>query len=188
MLFLLVRRGFGVERDHRQQLFGVGEHFLLDHRAQLLVAGPVRVAAVVVGAGAQHEVHDLVAEVLRVADAGRLLDLLQLRVQGRTVEQLAGIRVAVLLILDPEVGVGDIAVEDVLPVFRVGFQVGGLDLLADELGVFRDQVAFQELQVALGQLLRELFALDLLFQHVEQVHRVGRHLGVVEVEHRARGS
>jgi hypothetical protein len=30
--------------------------------------------------------------------------------------------------------------------------------------------------------LRELLALDLLLQHVHQVHRVGRHFGAVEVE------
>jgi hypothetical protein len=53
--------------------------------------------------GAQDEVHNLVTEVFRVADPGRLLDFFQLRVQGFTVKQLAGIRVAVLLILDPEV-------------------------------------------------------------------------------------
>ena len=67
--------------------------------------------------GAQDEVHNLITEVFRVADPGRLLDFFQLRVQGFTVKQLAGIRVAVLLILDPEVSVGDITVKNVLPVF-----------------------------------------------------------------------
>src|SRR5690606_17854598 len=37
VLLLLVGAGLGVEADHRQQVFGVGEHLLLDHRAQLLV-------------------------------------------------------------------------------------------------------------------------------------------------------
>src|SRR5690606_8384015 len=42
-----------VEGDDREKLFGVGEHLLLDHLAELLVAGPVRVLAVVLGAGTQ---------------------------------------------------------------------------------------------------------------------------------------
>ena len=145
---LLVGGRLGVEGDHRQQVLGVREHLLLDHLAQLLVAGPRRVLAVVVGPRAQHEVDDLVAEVLRVADAGGLLDLLELGVQRRAVEALAGVGVAVLLFLDPAVGVGDVAVEDVLAVLRVGLEVGGLDLLADELGVARRQVALDELEVA----------------------------------------
>ena len=66
--------------------------------------------------GAQDEVHNLITEVFRVADPGRLLDFFQFRVQGFTVKQLAGIRVAVLLILDPEVSVGDITVENILSV------------------------------------------------------------------------
>ncbi len=96
--------------------------------------------------GAQHEVHNLVSEVFRVADPGRFLNFFQLCVQGFTVKQLAGIRVAVLLIPDPEVSVGDVPIENVLAVFGIGFRVGGLDLFADKLGVFRDQVAFQELR------------------------------------------
>src|SRR5262249_39620960 len=58
----LVGARLGVEADHRQQLLGVREHLLLDHDAQLLVARPQRVLAGVLRAGAQHEVHDLVAE------------------------------------------------------------------------------------------------------------------------------
>src|SRR5690606_24741713 len=65
VLLLVFLAGLGVEADDRQQVLGVGEHLLLDHHAQLLVAEPGRVLAVVVGAGAQHEVDDLVAEVLR---------------------------------------------------------------------------------------------------------------------------
>lgn len=132
--------------------------------------------------GAQHEVHNLVSEVFRVADPGWFLDFFKFRVQGFTVKQLAGIRVAILLILDPEVSVSDVPVEDVLAVFGIGFQIGGLDLFANELGVFRDQVAFQELQVAFSLLLWELFTFNLLFQHVEQMYRVGGHLRVVEVK------
>jgi hypothetical protein len=42
---------------------------------------PGRVLAVVVGAGAQHEVDHLVAEVLGVGNPGRFLDLLQFLVE-----------------------------------------------------------------------------------------------------------
>src|SRR5450830_1681708 len=129
--------GLGVERDHRQQVFGVGEHLLRDHRAQLLVAGPRGVVTVVLGAGPQHKVDHLVAEVLGVADAGRLLDLFEFVVQGPAIQDLAGVGVAELLVLDPEISVGHIAVEDVLAVLGVALQVGGLDLLADELGIAR---------------------------------------------------
>jgi hypothetical protein len=122
-----------------QQVLGVGEHLLLDHRAQLLVAGPHRVLAGVVGAGPQHEVDDLVAEVLRVGQAGRLLDLLEFGVERRAVEDLAGVGVAELLVLDPEVGVRDVAVEDVLAVFGVRLEVRRLDFLADEFRVAGDR-------------------------------------------------
>ena len=63
------------EADHRQQILDLAEHPLLDDLADLLVAGPGRVLAAVVGPRAQRELDDLVAEVLRVGDAGRLLDL-----------------------------------------------------------------------------------------------------------------
>src|SRR6185295_16216414 len=182
VLLGLVGARLGVEADHREQLLGVREHLLLDHRAQLLVARPGRVLAVVVGASAQHEVDDLVAEVLRVRDAGGLLDLLELGVQLGAVEHLAGVGVAVFLVLDPVVGVGDVAVEDVLAVLAVALEVGGLDLLADELGVARREVLLDEAEVLLLELGRELLALDLLLEHVHQVHRVGGDLGRVEVE------
>src|SRR5574337_418153 len=86
VLLLIVGTGLRVEADDGQELLGVREHLLLDHAAQFLVARPARVLAVVLGPGTQHEIHHLVAKILRVADAGRLLDLLQLVVQGRAVE------------------------------------------------------------------------------------------------------
>ena len=98
------------------------------------------------------------------------------------VEDLAGVGVAVLVVLDPVVGVGDVAVEDVLAVLAVALEVGGLDLLADELGVARRQQLLDEADVLVLELLGELLALDLLLQHVHQVHRVGGDLGAVEVE------
>src|SRR5206468_2315488 len=62
VLLLLVGAGLGIEADHREQFLGVREHLLLDHGTQLLVAGPKRVLARVVGPRPQHEVDDLVAE------------------------------------------------------------------------------------------------------------------------------
>src|ERR1700752_2793054 len=51
LVFLrFIRACLRVEADHRQQLFGVAEHFLLDHRAQLFVTRPQRVLAAVAGA------------------------------------------------------------------------------------------------------------------------------------------
>ncbi|MNT38897.1 hypothetical protein D3C72_1751070 [compost metagenome] len=96
---------------------------------------------------------------------------------------MAGIRITVLLILDPEVCIGHVAVKNVLTVFRVRFQIGRLDLFADKFGVFRDQIAFQVLQVFLCQILRELLTFDLLLQHIEQVNRVRGDLCVIKVEH-----
>ena len=132
--------------------------------------------------GAQHKVDNLVTEIFRVTDTSRFLNLLQLRIQRFTIEQLTGIGIAILLILNPEVGVGHVAIEDVLTILGIGFQVSGLNLFANELGVFRDQITFQVLQVFFRLVLRELLTFNLLLQHVKQVHRVGRHFGMVKVE------
>ncbi|MNF28014.1 hypothetical protein D3C84_86820 [compost metagenome] len=183
MFLLVLFAGLGIEADDWQQVLGVGEHFLLDDHPQFFVAEPGRVLAVVVGPGAQDEVDDFVAEILRIADAGRFFDFLQFFVQRNAVEDFAGFRVAVFLVLDPEVGVQHITIEDVLAVLAVGLEVGGLDLLADEFDVTRCQVLLEEAQIAFAGLGLELFLLDLLFQHVEQVHRVGGNFVRVEVEH-----
>jgi len=119
--------------------------------------------------GTQNKVDDFVTEVFRITDPGRLLNFFQLGVQGFAVKQLTGIRIAILLILNPEICIRDVTVENVLPVFGIGFQIGGLDLFADELGVFRDQIAFEDLQLTFSLLLRELLTLNLLFQNGEQV-------------------
>ena len=84
---------------------------------------------------------------------------------------------------DPEVGVQHVAVEDVLAVFAVGLQIGGLDLLADELDVAGSQVFLEVTQVTLAYFGRELLLFDLLFEHIEQVHRVGGDFMRIEVEH-----
>ncbi len=123
------------------------------------------------------------AEVLRVGNAGRFLDLLQFEVELAAIEDFAGIGIAVFLILYPHVGEADIAIEDVLAVFGIRLQIGGLQFLLDELGVMRRQVFLQVGDVALLQFRRQLLLFDLLFQDVQQMHRVGGDLAVVEVEH-----
>jgi hypothetical protein len=57
---------------------------------------------------------------------------------------LAGVWIAVFLILNPVIGVGHVAVEDVLTVLGIRLQVGRLQLLADELGIARCQILLQE--------------------------------------------
>ena len=123
------------------------------------------------------------AEVFRVGNACWLLDLLKLFVQRLAVEQLAGFRVTVLLVLNPEVGIGHIAVKDVLTVLAVRLEIRGLNLFADEVHVTRGQKLLDEAQVALEYFGRQLLALQRLLQHVQQMHRVGRDFGTIEVEH-----
>lgn len=147
-VFLLICRGFGVKRNHRQQLLGIREHFLLNNRAQFFVTGPVRIPSAIIRSGAQHKVNDLVAEILRIADPRRFFDFLQLSVERFAVKQLPGIRVAILLILNPEICISDITVKNVLSIFRIGFKIGRLNLFTDKLGIFRNQITFQELQIA----------------------------------------
>src|SRR6185312_7104445 len=112
------------EGNDGKQILNLGEYPLFDHFANLLVAGPRRILAAVLGPRPQREFDDLVAEILRVGDAGRLLDLGQLLVQKLAVEQLTGVGILEVLILDPGVGVIDVAVEQVLAVIRIGFEIG----------------------------------------------------------------
>lgn len=65
---------------------------------------------------------------------------------------------------------------------RCRTQVGSLDFLADELDVAGRQVLLEETQVALAGFRLELFLLDLLFEHVQQVDRVGGDFMGIEVE------
>src|SRR5262249_39761088 len=103
LLGLLV--ALGGEADDRQQVLDLREHAFLVPSAYLLVGGPGRVLALVLGTGAQRELHDLVAEFLGVRDPRRLLDLRQLLVQHLAVVELAGIRILEVLVLDPSVGI-----------------------------------------------------------------------------------
>src|SRR5208337_1278363 len=172
----------GPEADDRQQVFDLAEHALLDHLTDLLIGGPRGILALVGGAGAQRELDDLVAEVLGIGDAGRLLRLGKLRVEHLPVEDLSGVRILEVLLLDPGVGVGDVPVEQVLPIFAVGFDVGLLDFTADELGVARREVRLDEVEIAVLDVLRILLALDRLLKHVHQMDGIGGDLLVVEVE------
>src|SRR3954453_5400243 len=95
-VFLLgFRVPLAAETDDRQEILDLREHAPLDDLAQFLVRGPGRVAPVIRGARSQRELDDLVAEVLRVGDAGRLFDLGEFLVQQLSVHQLPGIGVLV---------------------------------------------------------------------------------------------
>src|SRR4051812_11899534 len=67
--------------DNRQEILDLREHAPFDDFTQFLVRGPGRVAPTVRRPRAQRELDDLVAEVLRVGDPGRLLDLREFLVQ-----------------------------------------------------------------------------------------------------------
>src|SRR5690606_5736807 len=75
VLFLGLAIFLRAEADHRQQVLDLAEHPLLDDLSDFLVRCPVRVLPAVLRTGPQREFHDLVTEILRVRDAGRLLDL-----------------------------------------------------------------------------------------------------------------
>ena len=162
MLLRFVGARLRVEADHRKELLGVREHLLLDHGAQLFIAGPGRVLAAVVSARSQHEIDDFVTEVLGIADARRFFDLFELAVERRAIEDFAGIGVSVLLILDPIIGIGHVTIENVLSVFGIRLEVRGLDFLADELGIACGQMLLHERKILLLHLGGELLALDLL--------------------------
>src|SRR5690554_3346703 len=122
---------------------------MFDHPAQLLVGLPTGVHAVVLGPRPQYEVDHLVAEILGIGDTRRLLDLLQFVIERLAIKQLASLGVAVLLILNPEISIGDIAVENVLAILGVGLKISRLNLLADEINVARRQELLDITQIAL---------------------------------------
>ena len=71
------------------------------------------------------------------------------------VEQLPGVGVLEVLVFDPGVRIGDVAVEQVLPVLAIGFEIGLLDFLADEFGIARRQLGLDEFEIFLLDLVRE---------------------------------
>ena len=131
MFALVFLRRFRVEGDHRQQIFGAGEHVLFNHQPQLLVAVPGRVFPVIGRPGPQYEVDHLVAEVFWIADARRLLDFLEFVVQRSMVENIAGIGVAIFLILYPKVSISNVAIKDVLAILGIRLQISRLYFLAN---------------------------------------------------------
>ena len=182
MLLLGLGVLLGAETDDRQQVLDLTEHALLDHFADLLVTRPGRVLALVAGARSKRKLHDFITEILWIRDTGRLFRLRQFGVEDLAVEHLAGVGVLVVLLLDPGVGIGDIAIEQILAVFAVGFDIGLLDFAADEFGVARRQHRLDEVEITLLHLLRMLFALHGLFQNIHQMHWIGCNFVVVVVE------
>src|SRR6185312_2165128 len=98
------------------------------------------------------------------------------------IQQLPGIGVLVILVFDPGIGIGDVAVEQVLAVFAIGFQIGLLDFLADEFGIGRREFGIDEFKIPLFGVFRHLIALDRLFEHIHQVYGIGGDFGDVVVE------
>src|SRR3954464_14544668 len=96
VLLLGLRVPLAAEADDRQQILDLAEHAPLDDLAQFLVRGPGRVAPAIRGPRPQREFDYLVAEILRVGDAGRLFDLREFLVQQLPVHQLPGIGVLVV--------------------------------------------------------------------------------------------
>src|SRR5262245_278112 len=122
------------ERDDGQEILDLREDAFLDNFAYLFVRSPARILTGILSSRPQREFDDLVAEVLWIGDAGGLLDLGEFLIEKLAIHQLAGIRVLEVLVFDPGIGVVDIAVEQVLAVIRVGFQIGLLNLVADKFG------------------------------------------------------
>src|SRR5450631_2766667 len=115
---------FRSERDNRKKVLDLGKYPFLDHFANLFITGPARVLAAVLCPRPQRELDNLVAEVLGVGDAGGFLDLGQFLVEELAIEQLARVRVLEVLIFDPGIGIVHIAIEQVLAVIRIGFEIG----------------------------------------------------------------
>src|SRR5690606_39368317 len=61
----------GAEADYRKQILDLTEHPLLDDFADLFIRRPARVLSAVLRASPEGELDHLIAEVLRVRDAGR---------------------------------------------------------------------------------------------------------------------
>src|SRR5262245_32764341 len=56
------------ETDHGQQVLDLAEHAPLDHFSDLLITGPTRILATVLGARTQRELDHFEPEVLRIGD------------------------------------------------------------------------------------------------------------------------
>ena len=140
MLLLGIAVFLRTEADHGQQLLDLAEHPLFDHFPNLFVRCPLRIAPIVLGPSTQGKLDDLVAEIFGVGDSRRMLDLLEFFVQDVPIHQLPGVGVLVILVVDPGVGVGDVAIEQVLAVTVIRLEISFANFIADELGVPRRRV------------------------------------------------
>src|SRR5438445_4010929 len=173
---------FRAKRDNRKKVFDLRKYPLLDDFSNLFIAGPGRVFAAVLCPRPQRELDDLVAEVLRVGDARRLLDLGQFLVEKVAIEHLAGIGVLEVLIFDPGIGIIHVAIEQVLTVIRIGFQIGFLDLVADEFRIARHELGLDEFEITLFDFLRNLLTADRMLEHIHQMDGIGaKFRGIVSV-------
>src|SRR6056297_2698017 len=140
VLFLRFAVLFGTKRDHRQQVLDLAEHALLDDIADLLVRCPAWILPSVFGTRPERELDDLVAEILRVRDAGWLLNPAQLLIKHLPVHKLAGVWVLEVLVFDPGISVRHVAVEEILTKVAVALKIRFLNLVADELGIPRPEI------------------------------------------------
>src|SRR3984893_11403088 len=172
------------ERDDREQILDLRKHSLLDYLADLLITDPGRIPTAVVRSRSQGEFDYLVAEILGIGDSGRLLYLGELLVEKLAVEELTGIGILEVLVLDPGVGVVDIAIKQILAVIGIRFQVSLLNLVADELRIARRQLGLDELELAFLDLVRQLLAANGPLQYLHEVDGIGADLRRVVVERR----
>src|SRR5437870_9396518 len=172
---------FRTERDNRKKVFHLRKDAFLNDLADFFVAGPGRVLPTILGPRPQRELDDLVAEVLWVGDACGLLDLGQLLVQKLAIEQLASVGVLEVLIFDPGIGIIDVAIEQILAVIRIGFEIGFLDFVANELRIAWHKLGLDEFKVTLFNFVRKLLTADRLLKRIHQMDGVCAKLGGVVI-------
>src|SRR6267142_2741222 len=175
---------FRSERDHRKQVFDLREDSLLDDLADLFIAGPSGILSTVVSPRPQGELDDLVAEILGVRNARRLFYLGQFLIEQLAIEQLAGVGILEILVLDPGIRIINIAIEQILAVVRIRLEIGLLNLVTDKFGISRRQFGLDDYEVTLFHLVGKLFAPYRLLQRIHQVNRVGAKLGGIVIVRR----
>src|SRR6266576_3086292 len=173
---------FRTKRDNRKKVFHLRKDAFLDDLANLLIAGPGRVLSAVLGPRPQRELDHLVAEVLWIGDACGLLDLGQFLVEKLAIEQLAGVGVLEVLIFDPGIGIIHVAIEQVLAIIRIGFEIGFLDLVANEFRIAWHELGLDEFKVALFDLLGKLLTADRLLKRIHQMDGIRTKLRGVVIE------
>ena len=98
------------------------------------------------------------------------------------IQHLSGIRILEIEIFNPGIRIVQIAVEQVLAVIVIRFQIRLLNLVADKFGVARRQRPLDEIEILLLQLIAELLAPDRLLQHPHQMHGIGADFARVIIE------